>query len=125
MEDKYVVFQMHLKQPQPITNQNVGCLQTSKGMCGHAGWSCSNCRKRGFQSFETLILTRKRLEIVIKSRDQEFVPGTPIDEYIDDLVRDGFQKVFFNQERAIVSVVRLSDGYVWGDCGHRTIKECA
>jgi hypothetical protein len=116
-EEKYAVFLLHLKQPQPVTTQNVGCLGGS--MCGHAGWSCANCIKRGFQGFQTLILTKEQLEITIKSSGQEIVPGTPIDDYIDDLVQDGISKVFSEQERAIVSVVRLSDGYVWGDFGHR------
>lgn len=116
MEDKYVVFKLHLKQPD--TNRNLENISCSGSMCGHAGWSCANCRKRGIQSFETLILTKERLEIVIKCRGQEIVPGTPIDEYIDNLVQDGHSKVF-KGEQAIVSVVRLSDGHVWGDFGHR------
>jgi hypothetical protein len=114
MTEKYVDFLLHLK--QPIINEHLACL--GETMCGHAGYSCSNCSKRGFQSFQTLILTKEKLELAIKSRGQEILPETPIDESISVLVEKGLSKVFSDEEKEIVSVVRLSDGYVWGESGH-------
>jgi hypothetical protein len=140
-KDKYVVFKMLLGSYSNMsTHEVLPCLQTSEGMCGHAGWRCKNCKKMVYQSFRTIVLTQRQLENVIiseffGSRDKylkflisaakrrvcEEEDSNTFCDLIGDLVEVGAQKVFSEACEAVVSVVRLSDGYVWGEYGNRCL----
>lgn len=120
--DKYVVFEMFLGK---TTIESLPCLQTSEGMCGHAGWKCKNCKQQPSRpKFRTMILTKQQLEdLIVKeffpshNKFLEFVGDNPntYDDLIYDFVDAGYYKVFNEGDEGFVSVVRLSDAKVWGE----------
>lgn len=77
--------------------------------------------------FETLVLTKQELEeMMIAKLYSRLSSSSVVDlspEYFDDhiyqLVETGHESVFVEASIGIVSVVRLSDGKVWGKSGQR------
>lgn len=77
-----------------------------------------------WQSFETRVMTKQELEKIMIDKLYHKVKVVEIysdyfDEHIYDLVEVGHESVFHDASTGIVSVVRLSDGKVWGERGER------
>jgi len=77
-----------------------------------------------WQSFETRVITKQELEEMMIDKLYYKVKVVEISpEYFDDhlyqLVELGHDSVFHDASIGIVSVVRLSDGKVWGESGQR------